>query len=477
MIRVMDADSNNLRQLQASVLSLSEVQSKRPFISIRLRLCSTKPNANGEAVSEAFIDKIVNDKNAHLALPLVADVQKINRGDYRDGLGHMFDPETQTFLSTQIGGFIDFEKVNDEYGVSLIGEAKVYKRNKKVTEALLNLYQENNLSFSFEIIAGAVTIEDGIMTVGDSEKNELIAMALVSRPAYDEAVALSLVAEKSEDNDKRYATAMEHAHINLDGVKIAEANLQTIEMWIYDAVYKYIHEKYDLFWFRFYHIGADSAILYREDLGHLYRVDYVVREQDVFVSDMYQVETVRVSENAGITQESEEQEVKDIDVNKVEAVETVETVETVEVAEVETPEVEVEVAETVETTEQAAQEEAVVASVEELEAKIAEQAARIVELEEIEAKWLSAQEAEKQAAIASKRNKMLDYAKTAGLNTESEVVASALESLDYERLMTLVLEAGSDAEDDEPTVTIAETVVNPLVEDMKLSGHWLFEKN
>lgn len=474
MIRVMDADMNSLRQLQASVLSLSEVQSKRPYISIRLRLCSTKPNVNGEAVNEAFIDKVVNDKNAHLALPLVADVQKINRGDYRDGLGHMFDPETQTFLSTQIGGFVDFEKVNDEYGVSLIGEARVYKRNKKVTEALLNLYRENNLSFSFEIIAGAVTVEDGIMTVGDSDKNQIIGMALVSRPAYAEAVALSLVAEEKEDSKKRYAAAMEHAHINLDGVKVAEANLQTIEMWIYDAVYKYVREKHDCFWFRFYHIGANSAILYREDSGHLYRVDYVVREQDVYVTDMYQVETVRVSENADASQESEEQEVKDIDMNKAE---TVEIVETVEVAEVDAIEVEAEVTEAVETAEPVAQEEAVVASVEDLEAKIATQAARIAELEEIEAKWLAAQEAEKQAAIASKRSKMIDYAKASGLDTESEVVTSALENLDYERLMTLVLEAGKEEEEEQPAITIAETVVNPLVEDMKLSGHWLFEKN
>lgn len=47
----------------------------------------------------------------------------------------MYDPKTQMFYTQQIGGFYAFERIDDEYGVSLIGEARIAKRNQKICNA------------------------------------------------------------------------------------------------------------------------------------------------------------------------------------------------------------------------------------------------------------------------------------------------------------------------------------------------------
>lgn len=503
MIKIVDADKmQNLQRLQPSILSISEVQSKRPYVNIRLRLMSTRVNLNGEKVSEAFIDRIVNDKKANLALPLVADVQKIERGDFRVGLGHMFDQETQSFLSTQIGGFVDFEKVNDEYGISLIGEARVYKRNAKITDAIISLYNENSLAFSFEIIAGSISIEDGVTTVGDSDKNELIAMCLVSRPAFVEAVALSLVAEqKSKEEEEKIKASIASAHVDLSGIQMAEASLETVTRWIIEAVYKYIGEELgNGIWPHFLNVGVSSALLYEERTGLLYRAEYVVRESDVFVSDLYQVETVRVAEAASTTQEREEQKLELNDVLQ-EALK-----EAIEGEQIETGEVIAESAETASESEESAETvQAQAAGTADIVEDLADQhitidnvspeqpisaevdadaveklKARIAELELIEQKWLASEEAARAAVIAAKKEKLTNYAKASGLDLSAENVASAVEAMDYEKLVSLVLEAQvTEPEDDKETaqVTASHDVVNPLTSDMKLVGNWLFQKN
>ena len=85
----------------------------------------------------------------------------------------------------------------DEFGVSLIGEARIPKRNPRLCETILSMYQAGTLSFSFEILASEMTETDGVMVIDAAEGNELIGMAVVSTPAYPEATALALVAENN----------------------------------------------------------------------------------------------------------------------------------------------------------------------------------------------------------------------------------------------------------------------------------------
>lgn len=114
-------------------------------------------------------------------------------------------------------------------------------------------------------------------------------------------------------------------------------------------------------------------------------------------------------------------------------------------------------------------------SVEELKAKIALHEARIAELEEIESKWVAAQEAEAQALIAAKKEKLSNFAKNSGLDITAEEVASAIESMNYEQLVSLVLNAGEEEAEVEPENVTAEEVVNPLVRDNPV-GSWLYQK-
>jgi len=105
------------------------------------------------------------------------------------------------FESEQIGSFFSFAKASDEFGVSLIGEARIPKRNAQLCETILRMYEAGTLSFSFEIMASVMAERDGVMVIDAAEGNELIGMAIVSVPAYPEATALKLVAEKEEDHE------------------------------------------------------------------------------------------------------------------------------------------------------------------------------------------------------------------------------------------------------------------------------------
>lgn len=104
-------------------------------MTISMRMFSTRKNLNGVAVTEAFIDRIIANKDDYVCMPLCADTRKLKAGDYR-GLGHMLDRRTGKYLADEIGSFYDLEKVTDEYGVSLYGVARINKRSDEVCNAI-----------------------------------------------------------------------------------------------------------------------------------------------------------------------------------------------------------------------------------------------------------------------------------------------------------------------------------------------------
>ena len=115
----------------------------------------------------------------------------------------MLDRESGQFQSEQIGSFFSFAKVRDEFGASLIGEARIPKRDVRVCETLLAMHRAGTLSFSFEILVSEMTESEGVLVIDVAEGNELIGMAVVSVPAYPEATALALVAENEIREDDR----------------------------------------------------------------------------------------------------------------------------------------------------------------------------------------------------------------------------------------------------------------------------------
>lgn len=182
--------------MAASSVSSLEMKSNKKYFSVSMRMFSTRPNLNNEAVTEAFIDNIVKNKQDYICMPLCVDVSTLKDGKW-DKLTHLYDGNTNTFRADEIGSFYDFEKVEDEYGVSLIGYARINKRSPVVTEMIQQMFRDGKLYVSFEIEAGKVQEVDGVTLVDADPENELTAMTIVSVPAYPESEALAMVAEKT----------------------------------------------------------------------------------------------------------------------------------------------------------------------------------------------------------------------------------------------------------------------------------------
>lgn len=204
----------------ASDISISEQESNDLFLYIGMRMFSTKPNGNDEGVTEAFIDSIIENREMYNCLPLYVDTDSLVNGRYHS-LGHMYNRETGEFLTTQIGGITEFRKVQDEYGISLYGQARVPKREQEICRAILDLYALKCLNFSFEIkyVPENTVVINGVRFVDASPKNILTGMAIVTVPACREAVALNLVAEQNTteeivseaEEDAKADTAQENA--------------------------------------------------------------------------------------------------------------------------------------------------------------------------------------------------------------------------------------------------------------------------
>lgn len=179
----------------ASDISISEVveqETNKIFLLVRMRMLSTRPNGNNQCVTEAFVNEIVSNSMQYSGLPLYVDEPKLLARQYRS-LGHMLDPRTGKFGTTQIGSLCTFDKVADEYGTSLYGEARIPKREEEVCQRIMELYQMGMLNFSFEIVCSRDELieKDGIEYIDASPNNALTGMAVVSVPAYEEATALS----------------------------------------------------------------------------------------------------------------------------------------------------------------------------------------------------------------------------------------------------------------------------------------------
>ena len=212
--------------VKTCVASASELKHSELYISVKAVLFTTpSPNLNGVRCTEAFIDEIVANQEAYVGLPLNADIQSLESGQY-DRLGHMFDQTTGTFATAIIGSFYKFEKEKLASGeTALIGYARIMKRNKAVCSAVGELFANGNLKFSFEISCGKYTqLEDGTMLIDASEDNYLEGMCIVWSPACPMAVAKELVAELTNDGKEADKT-MEATENTV--IEVAEETVKT----------------------------------------------------------------------------------------------------------------------------------------------------------------------------------------------------------------------------------------------------------
>ena len=191
--------------LLSSDISISEQhESSEIYLLIEARLCSTQANGNGEGVTEAFLDSIVENQEKYMCLPLYVDLPRQLARDYRN-LGHQYDRSTGEFHTQQIGSMCMFKKIADEYGYSLMAQARIPKRETEICQRLIELCSMNMLKVSYEIqyARSDVVVKDNVKYVDASANNFLTGLCVVSVPAYPESIAQSIIAENMEKNLER----------------------------------------------------------------------------------------------------------------------------------------------------------------------------------------------------------------------------------------------------------------------------------
>lgn len=156
------------------------------------------------------------------------------QGDF-ENLGHCYDPYSDRFFTSIIGSFYRFEIEGTDEHKSLVGYARIMKRNKGVCQAIASLFASGNLKFSFEIACGEYEeLEDGTFLIDRSPSNMLEGMCIVSFPACPEAIALQLVAELKKPEMKEANRMPEPEVINeekkeIEVAEVVEAEVTAIE--------------------------------------------------------------------------------------------------------------------------------------------------------------------------------------------------------------------------------------------------------
>lgn len=325
-----------------------------------------------------------------------------------------------------MGGLLNF-RIETENSIDYLrATARIPKRESEICDAICDMYSKGLLCFSYEIkyqTDHTHRAEDGTLVIDVGPHNALTGLAIVSTPAYPDAVALDLVAELKDGGE---LTATERgetmpkeqmtAEVNEEEVQVAEetvaekaaeteavAETQTEETVAEDAAED---EKQD---------DADDVDAKDEE------------DNDDAVAEvvMHRIETEQTY-HAGNPKWDEPATVC------TQVTETV--VETVEegpdgaaVAEAEEP--------------------VVIAEEDEKDRKIAELETRIAELEVIEGKYNEIMKAEAEKALAEKQAKAQAFAEKQGLDVTDVAVAEAISALDYAKIAELTM---AQARDEEP---------------------------
>lgn len=421
-------DSRNSMFVLASDVLLAEQQTNNQFMSVKMRMQSTNGNRNDQGVTEAFIDEIVANPEKYDCTPLYADKMNLQAGRYEQ-LGHKFNRITHTFGTDQIGSFAlnSFEKVKDEFGTCLYGEVRIPKRESDICAAVKEMYDKGILCFSFELTYDPdhVIYDGKVMYVDAAETNTLNGMAIVSVPAYPEAVALDQVAEaEAELTDNTEPTQIISETVEKSGAdtnevneemdKVNEANASTVEEVMIDTASEQTVER---------------------------------------VSDFEDEPNVAAEANAAVDEKGEKVKPEDnTEEQKKEEASAEEAPAKEEEKPEETPEENKEEAKAEEVSDRPPEMNRVIETVEEtyvtritrMQETIAEQESMIASLQEkvkdydaIQAELNQYKEAAQKMEHDQKLNKATVYAETMGLNVEDEEVKSAIASLDYEKLADL----------------------------------------
>jgi len=337
---------------------------------------------------------------------------------------------TGAFGTTQVGGMLNFRKVEDEYGISLIGEARIPKRERTICERVIELYERGELNFSFEIryTEDHVIEKDGVLYIDAAEHNVITGMAIVSVPAYEESFALSLVAEEREvDNSD------EEVNKGVENMDKAE-NIVTEEAIAEETVVANEETKPEN--------TSEQAVAETAEVESITETVEAVAEdavtEDTSAEEAVAEEVVTEVTTETVAEESDDPE--DEDPKDPEEADKPDEEEKPAKAERTVAELEMALAKTeADWAVEHAQFMALEAEIADLRANKAVMDAEIERLRAVEAELAAINAAKDAEEKARNEEKARLFAEKQGLNTQDEAVASAVKSLDYKAIAELAM--------------------------------------
>lgn len=180
--------NNKSYHLSSKITKIAEID--RRYMELTAMVSNTDPNLNSVVTTADMLRK---DSDSLVGMPLVVDKFALENG-MTSSLTHKFDGEN---LNTDIIGICTevylTSTADNPDDITMYAKFNVFKRFPKTIEALKELFESDDLKFSWELIATDVDEIDGIAYINSGLWE---GHAVVSNPAYgSECKALNLVAE------------------------------------------------------------------------------------------------------------------------------------------------------------------------------------------------------------------------------------------------------------------------------------------
>jgi hypothetical protein len=172
------------------------------YMQLNMVILTNDVNLNKAQFTDDFIDGVVENKSKYIGIPLVASRDKLENGKYKN-LTHEFNAKTKQLNTDIIGSFTDFWKEETDGVTKLLGSVRILKRYPNVCEAVKELYENDKLRFSCEVLVSSYgeKLDNGVRTIpySDGETvNELFGSCVVTHPAEVRSEATMLIAQALE---------------------------------------------------------------------------------------------------------------------------------------------------------------------------------------------------------------------------------------------------------------------------------------
>lgn len=165
-------------------------------------------NLNNLRFTDDYINGIVTNKDKFIGIPLVVNRSKLESGLYKS-LSHEFNKKTGELKTDTIGSFVDFwSEIDGDGTLQLMGSVRIHKRYPNVCNAIIELYENELLEFSCEIVAFGyedIDSETEVRSVAysfEDQVNVLLGSCIVTYGAEPKSKANLLVAEAIENDLK-----------------------------------------------------------------------------------------------------------------------------------------------------------------------------------------------------------------------------------------------------------------------------------